>query len=117
MNGENHERIAGDVSQDALGNADGGDVWEFACQKECRDEADDARDGTCNKLGEALAQVVVHDAEIRTRRFQKCISDKADDSDGCDDCCVFRGVCIICRNGAMDFFDGILAEPTAPEEE
>ena len=117
VNGENHKRVAGDVSQNAFGDADGGDVWELACQKECSDESDNACDGTSDKLGEALAQVVVHDAEIRTRRFQKSIGDKADDSDGCDEGCIFRGVRSIRGNGTVNFFDGFFAEPTASEEE
>ena len=114
---ENHECVAGDVSQNAFGNADGDDVRELACQKECRDEADYACDGTCDKLGEAFAQVVVHDAEIRTRRFQKGVGDKACDSDGGNDRRVFRGVNCTRRNGAVDFFDGFLAKISAAEEE
>ena len=116
MNCKNYERIAGNVAEYSLENADGCNVWNFACKQECGDESDDACDGTCDKLGEAFTQVVIHDAEIRTRRFQKSVGNKTDDANRCDDCCVFHGVCIICRNGAVDFFDGFLAETTAPEE-
>ena len=117
MNGENHERIAGNVAEDSLENADGGNVWNLACEQERGDKADNACNGTCDKLGEALAQVIVHDAEIRTRRFQKSVCDKAYDSDGGDDRRVFCGVSCTCRNGAVDFFDGFFAEKTASEEE
>ena len=114
---ENHKRVAGNVAEYSLENADEGNVWNFACEQERGDKADNACNGTCDKLGEALAQVVVHDAEIRTRRFQKCIGDKADDSDGCDEGCIFCGVSCTRRNGAVDFFDGFFAEKTASEEE
>ena len=77
VNCKNYERVAGDVSQDAFGNADGSNVRNLACKQECGYETDNACDGTCNKLGETFAQVVVHDAEIRTRRFQERIGDKA----------------------------------------
>ena len=92
MYSENHERIAGDVSQDSLENANGGDVRNFACKQEHRDKPDNACNGACDKLGEALAQVVVHNAEIWTRRFQKGVGDKACDSNGGNDGRVFRGV-------------------------
>ena len=74
---KNYERIAGNVAEDSLENADGCNVWNLACEQERGDEADNACDGTCDKLGKAFAQVVVHDAEIRTRRFQERIGDKA----------------------------------------
>ena len=32
VDGENHKRVAGDVSQDSLANADGRDVRNFACK-------------------------------------------------------------------------------------
>ena len=89
---KNYERIAGNVAEDSLENADGGNVWNLACEQERGDKADNACDGTCDKLGEALAQVVVHDAEIRTWRFQKSVCDKAYDSDGGDDGRISRGV-------------------------
>ena len=117
VNCKNYERVAGNVAEYSLENADGGNVWNFACEQERGDEADNACDGTCDKLGEALAQVIVHDAEIRTWRFQKCVGDKACDSDGGNDRRVFRGVSCTRRNGAVDFFDGFLAEKTASEEE
>ena len=66
---ENHKRVAGNVAEDSLENADGGNVWNLACEQERGDKADNACDGTCDKLGKALTQVIVHDAEIRTRRF------------------------------------------------
>ena len=34
VDGENHKRVAGNVSQDSLENADGSDVWNFACKQE-----------------------------------------------------------------------------------
>ena len=52
---EDYERIAGYVAQNAFDNADGGDVWNLACEQERGDKADNACDGTCDKLGEALA--------------------------------------------------------------
>ena len=70
---ENHKCVAGNVAEDSLENADGGNVWNLACEQERGDESDNACNGTCDKLGEALAQVIVHDAEIRTRRFQKSV--------------------------------------------
>ena len=117
MDCENHKCVAGNIAEDSLENADGCNVWNFACEQERGDEADNACNGTCDKLGEALAQVIVHDAEIRTRRFPKSVCDKACDSDGGDDSRVFRGVSCACRNGAVDFFDGLFAEKTAAEEE
>ena len=77
VDSEDYECIAGDVSQNAFGNADGSNVRNLACKQECGYETDNACDGTCDKLGKAFAQVVVHDAEIRTRRFQERIGDKA----------------------------------------
>lgn len=117
VNGENHECVAGYVAQNAFGNADGGDVGKLACEQKRGDKADNACDGTCDKLGEALAQVVVHDAKIRTWRFQKCVGDIVCYSDGGNDDCVFCGVSCTRRNGVVDFFDGFLAEKTASEEE
>ena len=93
MDCKNHKCVAGDVAEDSLENADGCNVWNFACEQERGDEADNACNGTCDKFREALAQIVVHDAEIRTRRFQKSVCDKACDSDGSDDDCIFCGVC------------------------
>ena len=93
---KDYERIAGNVAEDSLENADGCNVWNLACEQERGDEADNACDGTCDKLGEALAQVIVHDAEIRTRRFQKSVCDKAYDSDGGDDGRISRGVNCAC---------------------
>ena len=55
VNCKNYERVAGNVAEDSLENADGGNVWNFACEQERGDEADNACDGTCDKLGEALA--------------------------------------------------------------
>ena len=92
VNCKNYERIAGNVAEDSLENADGGNVWNLARKQERGDESDNARNGTCDKLGEALAQIVIHDAEIRTWRFQKSVCDKACDSDGGDDSRVSRGV-------------------------
>ena len=89
---EDYERIAGDVAEYSLENADGGNVWNLACEQERGDKADNARNGTCDKFREALTQVVVHDAEIRARRFQKSVCDKAYDSDGGDDGRISRGV-------------------------
>ena len=117
MDCENHKCVAGDVAEYSLENADGGNVWNLARKQERGDESDNARNGTCDKLGEALAQVIVHDAEIRTRRFQKSVCDKAYDSDGGNDDCVFCGMCCAHRNGVVDFFDGFLAKITASEEE
>ena len=117
MNRKNHKCVAGDISEDSLENADGDDVWNFACKQERGDEADNACDGTCDKLGEALAQVVIHDAEIWTRRFQKGVGDKASDSDGGNEGRVFRGVGCARRNGVVYFLDGFLAKKTASEEE
>ena len=114
---ENHKRVAGNVAEYSLENADEGNVWNFACEQERGDKADNACDGTCDKLGKALTQVIVHDAEIRAWRFQKGVGDKACDSDGGNDRRVFRGVSCTCRNGAVDFFDGFFAEKTASEEE
>ena len=117
VNCKNYERVAGNVAEDPLENADGGNVWNFACEQERGDEADNACNGTCDKLGKALTQVIVHDAEIRAWRFQKGVGDKACDSDGGNDRRVFRGVSCTRRNGVVDFFDGFLAEKTASEEE
>ena len=117
VNCKNYERVAGNVAEDSLENADGGNVWNLARKQERGDESDNARNGTCDKLGEALAQVVIHDAKIRAWRFQKSVCDKACDSDGGNDRRIFRGVNCTCRNGAVDFFDGFLAEKTASEEE
>ena len=114
---EDYERIAGNVAEDSLENADGCNVWNLACEQERGDEADNACDGTCDKLGEALAQVIVHDAEIRTRRFQKSVCDKAYDSDGGDDGRISRGVNCACRNGVVNFFDGFFAKIAATKEE
>ena len=114
---KNYERVAGNVAEYSLENADGGNVWNLARKQERGDESDNACNGTCDKLGEALAQVIVHDAEIRARRFQKCVGDKACDSDGSNDDCVFCGVSCTRRNGVVDFFDGFLAEKTATKEE
>jgi len=69
MDCENHKCVAGNVAEDSLENADGCNVWNLARKQERGDKADNACNGTCDKLGEALTQVVVHDAEIRTRRF------------------------------------------------
>ncbi len=96
VNSEDHECVAGDVAQNAFGGADGCNVWNLACEQECNDEADNACNGACDELGEALTQVIVHNAEIRTRRFQKGVSDKACDSDGGHDGRVFRGVSCAC---------------------
>ena len=85
MDCENHKCVAGNIAEDSLENADGCNVWNLACEQERGDEADNACDGTCDKLGEALAQVIVHDAEIWARRFQKGVSDKACNSYRCDD--------------------------------
>ena len=74
---KDYERIAGNVAEDSLENADGCNVWNLARKQERGDESDNARNGTCDKLGEALAQIVIHDAEIRAWRFQKCVGDKA----------------------------------------
>ena len=52
---KNYERVAGNVAEYSLENADGGNVWNFACEQERGDEADNACNGTCDKLGEALA--------------------------------------------------------------
>ena len=52
---EDYERIAGNVAENSLENADGGNVWNLARKQERGDEADNACDGTCDKLGEALA--------------------------------------------------------------
>lgn len=117
MDSKNHKCVAGDVAEYSLENADESDVRNFACEQERGDESDNACNGTCDKLGETLAQVVVHDAEIRTRRFPKGVGDKACDSDGGNDDRVFCGVSCSRRNGAVDFFDGFLAEKTASEEE
>ena len=117
VNCKNYERIAGDVAEDSLENADGCNVWNFACEQERGDKADNACNGTCDKLGEALAQVIVHDAEIRTRRFQKSVCDKAYDSDGGDDGRISRGVNCACRNGVVNFFDGFFAKIAATKEE
>ena len=114
---ENHKCVAGNIAEDSLENADGGNVWNLARKQERGDKADNACNGTCDKLGEALAQVVVHDAEIRTRRFQKCVGDIVCDSDGGNDDCVFCGVSCTRRNGVVDFFDGFLAKISAAEEE
>ena len=114
---KDYERVAGNVAEDSLENADGGNVWNLACEQERGDEADNACDGTCDKLGEALAQIVIHDAKIRTWRFQKGVGDIVCNSDGGNDRRVFRGVSCTRRNGAVDFFDGFLAEKTASEEE
>ena len=116
VDSEDYECIAGDVSQDAFGNADGSNVRNLACKQECGYETDNACDGTCNKLGETFAQVVVHDAEIRARRFQKSVGDKTCNSDGDNDSCVFCGVSGARRNGVVDFFDGFLAKISAAEE-
>ena len=117
MDCENHKGVAGNIAEDSLENADGCNVWNLARKQERGDESDNARNGTCDKFREALAQIVIHDAEIRTRRFQKSVCDKAYDSDGGDDSRVFRGVSCARRNGAVDFFDGFLAEKTATKEE
>lgn len=117
MDCKNHKCIAGNIAEDSLENADGGNVWNLACEQERGDKADNACNGTCDKLGEALAQVVIHDAENRTRRFQKSVCDKACDSDGDNDSCVFCGVSVTYGNGAVDFFDGFLAKISAAEEE
>ena len=114
---ENHKRVAGNVAEYSLENADGGNVWNLARKQERGDEADNACNGTCDKFREALAQIVIHDAKIRTWRFQKSVCNKACDSDGGDDSRVFRGVSGARRNGAVDFFDGFLAEKTATKEE
>ena len=114
---EDYERVAGNVAEYSLENADGGNVWNLACEQERGDKADNARNGTCDKFREALAQIVIHDAEIRTWRFPKSVCDKACDSDGGDDSRVFRGVSCARRNGAVNFFDGFLAEKTATKEE
>ena len=117
MNGENYKCVAGNVSENSLENADGRKVRNLACKQECGYETDNACDRTCDKLGEALAQVVIHNAEIRVRRFQERIGDKTCNSEGDNDSCVFCGVSGARRNGAVDFFDGFLAEKTASEEE
>ncbi len=117
VNCENHESVAGNVSQNAFGDADGCDVWNFACKQECGYETDNACDGTCNKLRETLAQVVVHDAEIRTRRFQECVCDKACDSDGGNDGRISCGVGCACGNGSVNLLDWFLAKIPASEEE
>ena len=69
MDCENHKCVAGNIAEDSLENADGGNVWNLARKQERGDKADNACNGTCDKFREALAQVIVHDAEIRTRRF------------------------------------------------
>ena len=55
VNCKNYECVAGNVAEDSLENADGGNVWNLACEQERGDEADNAGDRTCNKLGKALA--------------------------------------------------------------
>ena len=117
MDSKNHKCVAGDISENAFENADGCNVWNLACEQERGDKADNACNGTCDKLGEALAQVVIHDAKIRTWRFQKCVGDIVCDSDGGDDGCFFCGVSGARRNGVVDFFDGFLAKISAAEEE
>ena len=117
VDSKNYERIAGNVAEYSLENADGGNAWNLARKQERGDESDNARNGTCDKFREALAQIVIHDAEIRTWRFQKSVCDKAYDSDGDNDSCVFCGVSGARKNGVVDFFDGFLAEKTASEEE
>lgn len=117
MDCEDYERVAGNAAEDSLENADGGNVWNLACEQERGDKADNACNGTCDKLGKAFAQVVVHDAEIWARRFQKSVCEKACDSDGGNDRRVFRSVSGARRNGAVNFFDGFFAEKTASEEE
>ena len=52
---EDYERVAGNVAEDSLENADGCNVWNLACKQERGDKADNACNGTCDKLGEALA--------------------------------------------------------------
>ncbi len=117
VNCKNYERVARNVAEYSLENADRRDVRNFACEQERGDEADNACNGTCDKLGKALTQVVVHDAEIRARRFQKSVGDKTCNSDGDNDRCVFCGVSCTRRNGVVDFFDGFLAKISASEEE
>ena len=117
MDCEDYERIAGNVAEDSLENADGYNVWNLACEQERGEESDNARKGTCDKFREALAQVVIHNAEIRARRFQERIGDKTCNSDGDNDSCVFCGVSGARKNGAVDFFDGFLAKISAAEEE
>ena len=117
MDCENHKCVAGNIAEDSLENADGCNVWNLACEQERGDKADNACNGTCDKFREALAQIVIHDAEIRTWRFQKSVGDKTCNSDGDNDSCVFCGVSCTRRNGVVDFFDGFLAEKTASEEE
>ena len=55
VNCKNYERVAGNIAEDSLENADGGNVWNLACEQERGDESDNACNGTCDKLGEALA--------------------------------------------------------------
>ena len=55
MDCENHKCVAGNIAEDSLENADGGNVWNLACEQERGDKADNACNGTCDKLGEALA--------------------------------------------------------------
>ena len=55
VNCKNYERVAGNVAEYSLENADESNVRNLACKQERGDKADNACDGTCDKLGEALA--------------------------------------------------------------
>ena len=76
MYGENHERIARDVAEDTLGNADGDDVRLFVGENESAYEARDAEEGTRDKNAEVFPEVVVHDAEIRIWNFECGVEDE-----------------------------------------
>ena len=55
MDCENHKCVAGNIAEDSLENADGGNVWNLARKQERGDKSDNARNGTCDKFREALA--------------------------------------------------------------
>lgn len=82
MHGQYDQRIPRDVPQDSLEHADGGHARNAVQEQEQRDQPDNAEYRTYEEGDERLAQVVVHDAEIRVGHLEVGVQRKAHGSDG-----------------------------------
>ena len=82
MDGENHERIAGNVPQDALDYTDGRDVGQPVGENEGGHKACDTEEGTGDKNPEVFPEIVIHDAEIRVGNFEVGVGTERDNGGG-----------------------------------
>ena len=82
MHGQYDQCVPRDVPQDSLEHADGGHARDAVQKQEQRDQPDNAGHRTCEEGDERLAQVVVHDAEIRVGHLEVGIQRKACGGDG-----------------------------------